>query len=83
MSLGAEVGYKLEDQPNLGIFPLLAASIHGHEKVVRALLKAGAKPNQRGGPVLVVGSLCRGREQLPSHRVHLAGRGRGHQSGHL
>ena len=49
VSLGAEVGYKLEEQPNLGHFPLLTASSKGQEKVVRALLKAGAKPNQRGG----------------------------------
>ena len=49
VSLGAEVGYKREEQPNLGFFPLLVASIEGQEKVVRALLKAGAKPNQRGG----------------------------------
>ena len=49
VSLGAEVGYKLEEQPNLGYFPLLTASFQGQEKVVRALLKAGAKPNQRGG----------------------------------
>jgi ankyrin repeat protein len=49
VSLGAEVGYKLEEQPNLGWFPLLVASCKGQEKVVRALLKAGAKPNQRGG----------------------------------
>ena len=49
MSLGAELGYKLEEQPNLGRFPLLAASSEGHEKAVRALLKAGAKSNQRGG----------------------------------
>ena len=48
VSLGAEVGYKLEEQPNLGWSPLLAASSKGHEKVVRALLKAGAKPNQSG-----------------------------------
>ena len=49
VSLGAEVGYKLEEQPGLGHFPLLTASNNGQEKVVRALLKAGAKPNQRGG----------------------------------
>jgi len=49
VSLGAEVGYKREEQPGLGSFPLLIAAQRGHEKVVRALLKAGAKPNQQGG----------------------------------
>jgi len=49
LSQGAEVGYKLEEQPDVGSFPLLIASSFGHEKVVRALLKAGAKPNQQGG----------------------------------
>ena len=49
VSLGAEVGYKLEEQPNLAFFPLLIATLEGQEKVVRALLKAGAKPSKQGG----------------------------------
>ena len=47
--LGAEVGYNLEEQPNLAFFPLLIATLEGQEKVVCALLKAGAKPSQQGG----------------------------------
>jgi hypothetical protein len=50
VSLGAEVGYNLEEQPNLAFFPLLIATLEGQEKVVRALLsRPGPSPASKGG----------------------------------